>query len=216
MSKSCARYTAKGCQQLFETAASSLPATQIIGESQSLSQRTEVEHRGQGQEFGIAGKPQADLAIPSSPSPDLFALLDGISLSSEAISAIHASPGAGLPQFPVSFPNTQDQSRQRISGNNFGGLLRLDPSSSVLGAPDAVSQWEPQASPPANLLGITLSDDEDSAETASEEEAEADTLPRPPTDGNGDTTISYDFSPHTIARRGSLFYNISSSGTDEN
>ena len=77
-----------------------------------------------------------------------------------------------------------------------------------------MGQWEPQASPPSNLLGITLSDDEDSEETTSEE-AEAETLPRPPIDGKGDAGISYGFSPHTIARRGSLFYSIPSSSTDE-
>ena len=77
-----------------------------------------------------------------------------------------------------------------------------------------MSQWEPQASPPANLLGITLSEDEDSAETASEE-AEVEILPRPPIDSNGNSRILYDFSPHTVARRDSLLYNIPSSSTDE-
>ncbi len=79
-----------------------------------------------------------------------------------------------------------------------------------------MSQWEPQASPPANLLGITLSDDEGSTETTSEEEAEAETVPRPPIGGTGDASISFDFSPHPIARRGSLFYDISSSSAGEN
>jgi hypothetical protein len=197
-------------QQLFESVTSSLPPTQIIGESQSLSQRTQVGTLDQSYnaDHEQIGQSLAPLAAPRSPSPDPFALLDGISLSSEGISAIHISPSLGLPRHPATFPNTQDQ---QVSGDDFRGLLRLRPSSSVVGAPGRMTQWEPQASPPANLLGITLSNDPDIVETASEAEAEVATLPRPLINSDGGAGISLSFESHSLTQGNSIFYGIPSS-----
>jgi hypothetical protein len=73
------------------------------------------------------------------------------------------------------------------------------------------SQWKPQASPPENLLGITISEDEE--ETASE--AEDETLPRHPGVSETEADFPYSFSPNTVARRTSLFYDIPSDSDEE-
>ncbi len=78
-----------------------------------------------------------------------------------------------------------------------------------------MTQWEPRASPPGNLLGITLSDDAENAETVSEADANAATSARPLIGGDGEANISYSFSPHTLTRRNSLFYGIPSSSLGE-
>jgi hypothetical protein len=146
--------------------------------------------------------------VPRSPSFDPFPLLDGISLSPETISAIHASPRVGFPQLPPPVPGTA----LRMDG--FRGLLRLGPSSSVVGGDRGLSQWEPQASPPRNFLGTSVSDGERGVRTASE--AAQETLPRPAQQGTGENGTSYGVSPNTVARRTSLFYDLpSSSGGEE-
>ena len=78
-----------------------------------------------------------------------------------------------------------------------------------------MSQWEPRASPPANLLGIAISDDEENVETASE--AGPETQPRPPVELEDDAGISYSFSPNTVGRRTSqaLFHDLPSSSDGE-
>ena len=152
-------------------------------------------------------------AVPRSPSPDLFTLLDGISLSPEARSAIHTSPRIDLPVLPTPFLGPKHHGQQGNNRDEFRGLLRIGPSSSVFGGHGGMSQWEPLASPPAKLLDVPISDDEEKVETASE--AEAETVPRPLTGENGDRGITYDFEPHTVARRESLFYDLPSSSVDE-
>ncbi|KAK4039622.1 hypothetical protein C8A01DRAFT_46953 [Parachaetomium inaequale] len=202
--------------QLFEEAASSLPLTQIISQSQSLGQRTQVakSDRRHGLGNNAAGQEWFTENVPHSPSPDPFTLLDGISLSPEAISATQTSPFVALPRLPTQFPTTQYHMRHAIPMDESRGLLRLGPSSSVVRGHCGMSQWEPRASPPANLLGIAISDDEENVETISE--AGPETLPRPPIERD-DAGISYSFSPDTVGRRTSqaLFHDLPSSSDGE-
>ncbi|KAK4156546.1 hypothetical protein C8A00DRAFT_40948 [Chaetomidium leptoderma] len=200
--------------QLFEDVTSSLPPTQIIGDSQSLG-KTLVGKSGRNHELSneLVEQTRFGSDVPRSSSFDPFKLLDGISLSPEAISATRSSPYVDLPQLPRQLPSTQGPRLQGTPVDEFRGLLRFAPSSIVSGAPRGLSQWEPRASPPANLLGMAISDDEENIETASE--AEPATLPRLPTAEDGELGITYDFSPNTVARRTSLFYDIPCSSVGE-
>lgn len=202
------------CQQLFESAASSLPPTQIIGESQSLSQGTKLQRNCQGN--GLTDDTMFNNEGPRSPSPDPFKLLDGISLSPDATSATRSSPQTTLPRLQPQLENNRLQKRLGAPEAEVRGLLRLGPSSSIAGGPPGLRQWELQASPATNVLGITISDGEDAEEnkeTASE--AEQETPAHPLTGQDGDRAITFNFSPHTLARRTSLFYGLESSSDGE-
>ncbi|KAK4098010.1 hypothetical protein N658DRAFT_569007 [Parathielavia hyrcaniae] len=194
--------------QLFEYATSSLPPTQIIGESQPLSQSA---HRWKGGQSHNSdnGEAEEELQVPRSPSFDPLPLLDGISLTTDAVSATQDSPRVGLPQLPWSHP------RFETSTDGVRGLLRLSPSSTVAGSKSkGLSQWEPRASPPGNLLGITASDDQSHDDATSD--APLTVSPRASKNRNGERGISYSFEPSTVARRTSLFHGLScSSGGEE-
>ncbi|KAL2018079.1 hypothetical protein VTK56DRAFT_1265 [Thermocarpiscus australiensis] len=83
-----------------------------------------------------------------------------------------------------------------------------------VGSSLAETQWVPRASPPDNVLGIALSDEEDGMECASD--AEPATLSRAPVGPEMEPQFTYDFSPNTVARRESLFQEIiSDSGNEE-
>lgn len=151
---------------------------------------------------------------PRSSSPNPFKLLDGISLSPEPISAAHSSHHITTPRFSPQVQNNQLEGRLgALEGEVRGGLLRLRPSSSITGVPPGLSQWESQASPAPNLLGITISDVEKNMGKASE--AAQESLPHLLTGQNGDRGITYDFSPNTVARQTSLFPDILSSSERE-
>ncbi|KAL2145243.1 hypothetical protein VTI28DRAFT_7611 [Corynascus sepedonium] len=82
----------------------------------------------------------------------------------------------------------------------------------IVGPHDDMSQWGPQASPPANILGIAISDDEQTTKMAPETEHGAP--PHPVVEQSERPGISYVFSPHTVARR-TLFHDIHNSSDSE-
>ncbi|KAK4128041.1 hypothetical protein N657DRAFT_675881 [Parathielavia appendiculata] len=192
--------------QLFEYAASSLPPTQIIGESQPLSQKADIWKAGQSHN-SVNGVVEEEVQVPRSPSFDPFPLLDGISLTTEAVSVTQGSPGIGLPLHPRPHANSE------TSMDGFEGLLRFSPSYNVAGKTQGLSQWELRASPPGNLLGISASDDKSHTDAASD--APPETVSRASKDRNGEKGITYDFEPSTVARRTSLFHGLPCSSGGE-
>ena len=120
-------------------------------------------------------------------------------------------PHASAPSLPAQHPNTQYDTRQRTQQDEFRGTLRLEPASGDTEAYRGMSQWQTQASPPDNILGITISDDE-YAEELVETSLVPRSLPQPTNERDEHAGISYSFSPNTVARRKSLFDPGSSDG----
>ncbi|EAQ85402.1 hypothetical protein CHGG_09416 [Chaetomium globosum CBS 148.51] len=204
--------------QLFENAASSLPATQIISQSQSLSQRTQgtrdnqvhtIETKSADQGWFMGSELRS-----SSPGPfDPHRLLDGISLSPAPISVMQF-PHASLPSLPARHPDSQYDTRQETPEDEFRGALRLGPASGDTRAYRGMSQWQTQTSlpAPANILGITISDDEEPAEAPLENPR---TLAQSTNEQDDQAGISYSFSPNTVSRRKSLFDDLPGSSDSE-
>lgn len=171
------------------------------------------EKRSAEQVIGHASTPPKRLKteIPRSPSRDDIGLLGGISLSPVAISETdESSPAHALPT--LAHAHDRNGRPRGTSTDDPGSPLRPGLESSIsLGF--RASQWEPQASPPENLLGrITISDDEE--ETASE--AGEETSLQRPADSVPKEDFTYSFSPNTVSRRQrSLFYDIPSDSDDE-
>ncbi|KAL2130144.1 hypothetical protein VTI74DRAFT_6833 [Chaetomium olivicolor] len=208
--------------QLFEEATSSLPPTQIIGESQSLSQKTQTGNTGQNRVPGPSPTQRKShtLEVPRSPSPDPYKLLDGISISPEAISATHSSPSVGLPTLQPTRLSTQLFDPTRFFTDDHAESLQLGPSSSVYVRPLPGTRWEPQASPapptPRNLLGITISEDEDETASEPEEKQIVKALPRPLIQSGEQPRISFEFERRPMARRtSSMFYDMPDTSGDE-
>ena len=201
-------------KQLFEDVTSSLPPTQIIGESQPLGHDSQIAKLDQPAEMVNMSTGQDWLVeddISRSSSIDPSKLLDGVSLSSEALSPTQVSPRVDLARLTSRSSNSEYRLRSGVfSGGR--GSLRLEPSSSIVGPHDDMSQWGPQASPPANILGIAISDDEQTTKMAPETEHGAP--PHPVVEQSERPGISYVFSPHTVARR-TLFHDIHNSSDSE-
>lgn len=153
--------------------------------------------------------------VSRSPSIDSFRLLNGISLSPESLSATQSPLRVPLPCFPLQIPSAQYRKYKGPLTYESKDLVRVGPPSSVTGAHQGFSQWEPRASPPSHLLGVTISDDdEENIKTILKEEAE--TRHCPPIAQAVEPEIVYNFSPNTVARRTSLFHDLpSSSGGEE-
>ncbi|KAH6843350.1 hypothetical protein B0I37DRAFT_448668 [Chaetomium sp. MPI-CAGE-AT-0009] len=198
--------------QIFENAASSLPPTQIISQSQSLSQRSQGTRDNRVRTLDAKSVGQEWIVEDELLSSDPFKWLDGISLSPEPIYAMQFPPAA-VPALPTQLPDTQSRTCQTAPADESRGMLRLGPSSSDVGAYHGMGQWEPQASPPANMLGITISDDEEAVETALV--GNTKTVPQRAGERDEHAGISYTFSPNTVARRTSLFYDIPGSSDGE-
>ncbi|KAH6640261.1 hypothetical protein F5144DRAFT_559806 [Chaetomium tenue] len=205
--------------QLFENAASSLPATQIISQSQSLSQRTlgardnqvhMIEDKSADQGWLMEG----ELRSSSSDLFDSHKLLDGISLSSEPISVMQF-PHAALTSLPAQLPDTQYDTRQGTPEGKLRGALRLGPASGDSGAYRGMTQWQTQASlpAPANILGITISDDEELVEAPLV--GNPRNLAQSTNEQDDHAGISYSFSPNTVSRRKSLFDDLPGSSDGE-
>lgn len=143
---------------------------------------------------------QTNLLRPSSPDP--FRILDGVSVTPEHDSADEEPSDLGLPTLPWA---RRDGIRSPIR-------LGQNPS-----AAEATHRTQPefQASPPENLLGIVLSEDEENIETASEAEQEPESIPPHPTNCDANADVTYKFSPNVVARRTSLIYDLPTSSGDE-
>jgi hypothetical protein len=145
---------------------------------------------------------------PRSSSLDPFdphKLLDGISLSPEPISVMQFSHAA-VPSLPVQKPDAQYDTRQRIPEDEFKDKLRLGPGSGDIVPYRGMSQWQAQAPPPGNILGITMSDDEEPFNTSLVRHTKG--LPQSTNERDEHPGISHSFSPNTVARRKSLFDDI--------
>ncbi|KAK4248249.1 hypothetical protein C7999DRAFT_40530 [Corynascus novoguineensis] len=199
--------------QLFEDVTSSLPPTQIIGESQSLGHGSQIAKLDQpaGLVNTSTGQDWLVEDIPLSTSLDPSKLLDGVSLSSEALSPTQISPRVDLARLTSRSSNTEYRLRSGAFSDGRGSL-RLEPSSSIVGPHEDMRQWELRTSPPVNLLGIAISDDEQDIKKAPEMEHGAP--PHPAVGQSERPGISYAFSPHTVTRR-TLFHDIHNSSDSE-
>lgn len=142
--------------------------------------------------------------MPRSPLFDAQMLLDVGSLSPETLSVIQGTTHIGLPRYTLQATNAQRSPHDTVSRVEPRNGLQLKPSSSILGAPSGLSQWEPGASPAAVFSGIPLSDPEQNHETASDAEPAARSQLQAAR--AEDKEISFDFEPNTLERRASLFY----------
>lgn len=145
---------------------------------------------------------EKELGSSSSDPFDPYRLLEGISLSPEPISVMQF-PHAAIPSLPTQHPGTQYDTRQRTPDDESRGKLRLGSASGGIGD----SQWQPQASPPDNILGIMISEDE-YAEEPVETSLVPRSLPQRANERDVHPGISYNFSPNTVARRKSLLDGI--------
>lgn len=194
-------------KQLFEDTTSSLPATQIIGESQSLGQRTqgrEAADGGSGHDGLLLSqtRPDSEFSRPSSLNP--FNLIIRMSLSPEAKSAIEGSHNTSLPQFPVQAPETQTGIGGVPSRGEPKGVLRLNPSSST-------SSPQEQLTPTRKSMKLTFNDSTKKKEAGRNQRADIPSYQA--LDENAE--ISFKFSPRPNTRRASLFYDLPSSSVDE-
>ncbi|KAL1837492.1 hypothetical protein VTJ49DRAFT_3736 [Mycothermus thermophilus] len=196
--KPAAKRKPKKPLQLFEEAASSLPATQII-ESQPLVQDTRVEQAENAVLF--------EEAVPRTPSPeeDSFTLLDGMTLSPETLSLLQGDPSSKNPPLPLRLDDDGNQPSQWPPNGEARSLLRIAPTPSVGSRTPGLSQWEPRASPAANKLlgGITVSDNED------EEAGEAGSVSR------GEKDMKFDFEPDTVKQRKLMLEGLDGGSGDE-
>ncbi|KAL2177510.1 uncharacterized protein P884DRAFT_307637 [Thermothelomyces heterothallicus CBS 202.75] len=197
--------------QLFEDVTSSLPPTQVIGESQSLGQRSQTWNHRQSADEPTTQDWLVEV-IPGSVSPEPLRIFDGISLSPEALSDAQTLPGVDLLRHDVPSPNIAYQLRLGSSTND-GALIRLEPPPSVTNGQNCMSQGELRASASAKLLDITISDDEQDLRMVAVEEHHA--LSHTAAEEGEGLDISYNFSPHTVSRRASLFQDIPNSSEDE-
>ncbi|KAL2116115.1 hypothetical protein VTJ04DRAFT_10370 [Mycothermus thermophilus] len=173
--------------QLFETAASSLPPTQVLGESQSMRKTTQQVLTYDNQDDRILTQaPRSIISETLSQS-----ILDGIDLSSDGNDVTDDAPSVDLPTIPSDL-GEEDQPSQWPPNGDSRTLLRIAPTSSVRGTP-GLSQWEPRASPAQNLLRINEDEGEEN-----EQEAGSVSL--------GEKDISYEFEPGLVEQKeGGLF-----------
>jgi len=148
--------------------------------------------------------------VPCSSSSDALMLFDGGSLSPETLSAIQGTSRINMPQFAIDTQRTHPEPNFLAEPR---GILRLKPSSSVAVAQPGLSQWEPRASPPANVFGLALSDleqnDEKTLEMGSETQVQTRIAPVE------DEVITFKFEPNPLERHTSLFYDTISSAEDD-
>jgi len=182
--------------QQLDDMLSSLPATQVIGDSQSLGLLTQTLSQNQSQP--MLKKPRKRLTNTiCSPTPETFPLLDGVQLSPE---------GMILEERNI-LPQSQLESQESMFGQIQDDVseMCLNPRcipASQLFRPDSL--LESQARQQDNLIGIALSDDDERIiETTSEAEEEENSVT--------EAHKEFRFSPQTVERRKMMFYEIPSS-----
>ncbi|KAK3303672.1 uncharacterized protein B0T15DRAFT_281785 [Chaetomium strumarium] len=203
--------------QLFENVTSSLPATQVI-ESQSLSQSGNRQENRSPEKAAGAELMQLhsyQSGVPPSSSPNQSRLLDGILLSSDAISTTQSSPSMDVHRFLNPPPSNQQQYLDQ--GAPMHGLTCSSssaPPRSASGHLRGMRQWEPQGSAPAKFFNVDLSDEDEDTDITVEAETESPHLLQ--SAGRMDTGIAYCFPPVTGGRRTALLQDVPvSSGDDE-
>ncbi|GAB1315490.1 hypothetical protein MFIFM68171_05700 [Madurella fahalii] len=210
--------------QIFEDFASSLPATQIIGGSQSIDHRSQPTKRYGDDRFGpgLIQEKRLKTDIGRSLSPDYLRLLDGIDLSSDVTSNDDNVPSNASLHLPRGLQDAHQEGHRRSTELEELESPRRSRRSSTSSASRS-AQWVPGASPPETMLGVVISENEEYIATTSEAEAGAEagadaaeeTLPRPPV-ATADDGIAYTFSPDTVSRRRKmLLYDLPSSDDDD-
>lgn len=161
-----------------------------------------------------------------SPSPGDLKLLGGISLSPEVVS-LDQSPvqlAPPLSQRGLGGRGHDDHHEPLTDGSD--SPLRFRQASSIsLGIRNA--QWEMKASPPENILRMSISDDDEGVEVDASLEAEAEAEAGSDADMKAmsrplmlsvpemEEDVSYSFEPGTVEGRRALVYDILSDSDDE-